>query len=163
MPTLLEMASNIVAAHASTSAMTKDELLVAIREVHAALSDMEKGTMPTAQRAEEPAGFAISKRKAFSKNTVTCMICGKEGMKTLARHLNTAHGVKPGEYRKQFDIPRTQPLAARAYSESRQQMALDRDLGANLAKAREARKAKAEGSPKKTRKASSKKNSAKTL
>ncbi len=69
------------------------------------------------------------------------MICGKE-MKTLARHLKTAHGMKPSEYRKQFEIPRTQPLAARSYSESRRQMAVDRGLGDNLAKARAARKGK---------------------
>jgi predicted transcriptional regulator len=50
--------------------------------------------------------------------------------------------MKPSEYRKMFDIPRTQPLAARAYSESRRQMAIDRGLGENLAKARAA-KAKA--------------------
>ncbi|MHB1400351.1 MAG: MucR family transcriptional regulator, partial [Trichloromonadaceae bacterium] len=37
------------------------------------------------------------------------------------------------------DIPRTQPLAAKAYSESRRQMAIEKDLGAGLAKARAAR------------------------
>jgi predicted transcriptional regulator len=57
-------------------------------------------------------------------------------MKTLARHLGTAQGMKPSEYRKQFGIPRAQPLAAKAYSESRRQMAVDRGLGENLAKAR---------------------------
>jgi predicted transcriptional regulator len=66
------------------------------------------------------------------------MICGK-AMKTLARHLKTAHGMTPSEYRKKFDIPRTQPLAARSYSESRRQMAIDRGLGENLAKARAAK------------------------
>ena len=47
--------------------------------------------------------------------------------------------MKPVEYRRQFDIPRTQPLAARSYSESRRQMAIERGLGENLAKARAAR------------------------
>ena len=40
------------------------------------------------------------------------------------------------EYRKQFDIPRSQSLAAKSYSEKRRQMAIDRGLGENLAKAR---------------------------
>jgi predicted transcriptional regulator len=66
------------------------------------------------------------------------MLCGKE-MKTLSRHLKTAHDMKPTEYRKRFDIPRTQPLAARNYSESRREMAKERGLGENLAKARAAR------------------------
>ena len=60
-------------------------------------------------------------------------------MTALTRHLKTAHGMTPGEYRKQFDIPRTQSLAARAYSEKRRQMAIDRGLGDKLAKARAAR------------------------
>ena len=63
------------------------------------------------------------------------MICGK-GMKTLSRHLKTSHTMTAQEYRKQFDIPRTQPLAAKNYSEKRRQMAIDRGLGEKLAKAR---------------------------
>lgn len=152
MATLLEMTSELVRAHASTSPMTKEELLGEIRSIYKALSDMEKGIAPvvTEQATEEEEVVpAISKRKAFGKSAVTCMICGKS-MKTLARHLKTAHDLKPGEYRKQFGIPRTQPLAAKAYSESRRQMAIDRDLGAGLAKAREARKEKASGGKKKT-------------
>ena len=140
MATILEMATDLVTAHASTSSMTKEELLEEIKEVYSALSAMEKGEMPAEQQAAEEQEEApvVSKRKAFGKNAVTCMICGKQ-MKTLARHLKTAHDMKPTEYRKQFDIPRTQPLAAKAYSESRKQMAIDRGLGENLAKARAAK------------------------
>jgi hypothetical protein len=47
-------------------------------------------------------------------------------------------------YRKQFGIPSGTALAAKDYSEARRQMALERGLGDNLAKARAARaKAKA--------------------
>jgi len=140
MATLLEMATELVTAHASTSSMTKEELLEEIKEVYNVLAAMEKGEMPESEQsvAEDEAAPAVSKRKAFGKNAVTCMICGK-AMKTLARHLRTAHEMTPSEYRKQFDIPRTQPLAAKAYSESRKQMAIDRGLGENLAKARAAK------------------------
>ncbi|BCR04397.1 MucR family transcriptional regulator [Desulfuromonas versatilis] len=139
MATILEMAAEIVAAHASTTAMSKEELVAELGELHKVLAALEKGEEVTLESAEAAAAApAVSRKKAFGKDKVTCMICGKE-MKTLARHLKTAHGLKPGEYRKQFDIPRTQPLAARAYSESRRQMAMDRGLGENLAKARAAR------------------------
>jgi predicted transcriptional regulator len=140
MATLLEMAAEIVAAHASTTSMTKEELVAELVELHQALSALEKGNTVTTETTEavEEAVPAISQKKAFGKDKIICMICGKE-MKTLARHLKTAHGLKPGEYRKQFDIPRTQPLAARNYSESRRQMAVERGLGDNLAKARAAR------------------------
>jgi len=139
MATLLEMAAEIVAAHASTTSLTKEELVGEIQEVHRALTALEKGEAVAAETAEigeeTSAAPTISRKKAFGKDKIICMICGKE-MKTLARHLKTAHGMKPTEYRKQFDIPRDQPLAARNYSESRRQMAIDRGLGDNLAKAR---------------------------
>ena len=140
MATVLEMAAEIVAAHASTTPMTKEELIQEVAELHKALSSLEKGeaVVGEAMAEEAPAGPAVSRKKAFGKDKIICMICGK-AMKTLARHLKSAHGMTAAEYRKQFDIPRTQPLAARAYSESRRQMAVDRGLGENLAKARAAR------------------------
>ena len=69
------------------------------------------------------------------------MICG-QGFKTLKRHLAQAHDLKPGQYRKQFNIPSSMSLTAKSYSESRRQSAIDRGLGDNLAKARAVRAAK---------------------
>jgi predicted transcriptional regulator len=142
MATLLELATEIVSAHACNTTMTKDELIAEIASVYQALAALEKGEVVTAEAAPEEAGPAVSKKKAFGKDKVFCMICGK-GFKTLTRHLNTAHDLKPGQYRKQFDIPRTQSLAAKNYSESRRQMAIDRGLPDVLAKARAARMKKA--------------------
>ena len=59
--------------------------------------------------------------------------------------LTTVHGLKPGQYRKQFNVPKGQPLAATEYVTKRRQMALDRGLGENLAVARAARKARQTG------------------
>ena len=144
MATITEMAADIVAAHASTTRMTKEELISELSTVYQTLAALEKGEAVAVAAAsteeEAPAAPAISLKKAFGKDKVACMICGKE-MKTLARHLKTAHDLKPTEYRKQFNIPRTQSLAARSYSERRRAMALERGLGDNLAKARAAKKA----------------------
>jgi predicted transcriptional regulator len=120
--------------------MSSQELIGEIHEVYAALQAIERGEVvsPETSEALQEETPAISRRKAFGKDKITCMICGKS-MKTLARHLKTAHDMKPGEYRKRFGIPRTQPLAAKAYSESRKQMAIDLGLGEGLAKARAAR------------------------
>lgn len=138
MATLLEMAVEIVAAHASTTNMSKEELIAEISSVYQALAAIEKGEEVPGETPAEEAAPSISKKKAFGKDKVICMICGK-GMKTLTRHIKTAHALTPGQYRKQFGIPRTQSLAARSYSESRRQMAIDRGLPEKLAKAREAR------------------------
>jgi len=142
MATLLEMATEIVSAHACNTTMTKDELIAEIASVYQALSALEKGETVGAEQAEETKP-AISAKKSIGKNAITCLICGKS-MKTLTRHLKTAHDLKPGQYRKQFGIPSSQSLAAKSYSESRRQMAIDRGLGEGLAKARAARATKAE-------------------
>lgn len=139
MATLLEMAADIVSAHASSTGLSKTELLAELQEVYTALSALEKGeAVATGTLVDEEAGPVITMRKAMGKKQITCMICGKE-MKTLTRHLMTAHDMKPGAYRKQFGIPAGTALAAKDYSESRRQMAIDKDLGAGLAKARAAR------------------------
>jgi len=147
MSKLLEMAAEIVKAHVSKTSVNKEELLAEIGEVHNVLAKLYKGeeiegSLESAEGFEEEADIVpvLSARKAFKKDKVACMICGKE-MKTLSRHLKAAHDMTPKEYRQKFNIPKTQPLAAKNYSESRRQMAIDRGLGDNLAKAR-ANKAK---------------------
>ncbi len=144
MATLLELAAEIVSSHASSSPMSGDELVQEIRNVFTALQALETGKEAAAPGMEEGRP-AISVKEAFKKNEVVCMICGKGGMKTLTRHLKQAHDMKPGAYRKQFGIPRTQSLTARAFSESRRKMAQERGLAANLAKARAVRAAKIGG------------------
>lgn len=141
MATLLEMAVEIVSAHASATNLTKDELIAEIASVYQALAVLEKGGTVATEQIEETKP-AISAKKSIGKNAITCLICGK-AMKTLTRHLKTAHGLKPGQYRKQFGISSSQSLAAKSYSESRRQMAIDRGLGEGLAKARAARAKKA--------------------
>ncbi len=137
MANIMEMAADIVAAHASTTPMSKEELVSELNEVYSTLSALEKGTPVDIDKVAEETPV-VSRKKAFGKEKIYCMICGK-GFKTLSRHLKTAHNMTATDYRKQFNIPRSQSLAAKNYSESRRKMAIDRDLAGNLAKARAAR------------------------
>lgn len=150
MANLTELASEIVMAHASLKSMTTDELLSEIKLVYETLKKLEAGEVPPV--AEEEQKPAISAKQSIKPNEVICLICGKGGMKTLARHLSTAHDMKPGEYKKQFGIPSKQPLAAKKFSEGRRKLAQERGLADNLAKAREARKAKLEAAKPKAKK-----------
>lgn len=139
--TLLELTASIVSSHASMSEMTSDELLQEIQKVYASLQKLESAGTEPAETPESKTPV-MTVKKAFQPDQVFCMICGKGGMKTLTRHLVKVHGMKPGEYRKQFGIPREQALTAKNFSEARRQMAQDRGLAENLAKAREVRAAK---------------------
>jgi predicted transcriptional regulator len=62
-------------------------------------------------------------------------------MKTLTRHLTTAHQVSAKEYKQQFGIAAKQSLSAKNLTESRKAGALARGTGDNLAKARAVRAA----------------------
>lgn len=142
MATLTEMASEIVMAHASLTSMTTEELLKEIKLVYETLKQLEAGV--TAQAAQEEKKPELSAKQSIKANEVICLICGKGGMKTLARHLNQVHNITPREYKKQFDIPSKQPLAAKKFSESRKKLAEERGLADNLAKARQIRMANIE-------------------
>lgn len=139
MSDLLSLTAEIVAAHASNTQMTTDDLYKEIERVHATLKALESGT--SVETLEQPKQLTL--KQAFKKDEVVCMVCGKGGFKTLKRHLAQAHDLKPGQYRKQFGIPSSQNLVAKSYSESRRQTAIDKGLGAGLEKARATRKANA--------------------
>jgi predicted transcriptional regulator len=139
--TLLELTTDIVTSHASVSAMSTEDLIQEIQKVYSTLQGLEKGE-PEAGAAAEAKAPAMSLKKAFQADQVFCMVCGKGGMKTLARHLAQVHGMKPGAYKKQFGIPSGQALTAKNFSEARKKMAQERGLADNLAKAREIRAAK---------------------
>jgi predicted transcriptional regulator len=139
MATILELTSDIVSSHASASRMSSDELVLDIQKVHATLKALESGIEVIS--VNEKVQPTITVKQAFKKNEVICMLCGKGKMKTLVRHLNIAHEMKPGQYRKQFGIPSKQSLTAKSFSDSRRKSAVEKGLADNLAKARETRAA----------------------
>ncbi len=141
MASLLELAAEIVSSHASTSKISGDDLLQEIQKIYETLKALEAGREVAVAGAEEEKKPAITVRQAFKQNEVICMICGKGGMKTLARHLAQAHDMTPAEYRKQFGIKREQALAAKSFSEARRKFARERGMADALAKAREVRAA----------------------
>jgi len=138
---LVELTASIVSSHAVGTEMSSDELILEINRVFAALKKLETEGA-AADAAPVPAVPVISLKKAFQSDQVTCMVCGKSGFKTLTRHLKQAHDLKPGQYRKQFNIPSSQSLTAKNYSEARRKSANENNLAANLEKARAVRAAK---------------------
>src|SRR5664279_5110150 len=101
--TLVELTASIVSSHAAGSEMTSDDLIQEINKVYATLKRLEtEGTVTEAGNV--PPAPAMTFKKAFQNDQVSCMICGKTGFKTLTRHLKQTHELKPGQYRKQFNL-----------------------------------------------------------
>ena len=140
-PTLLELTASIVSSHAAVSELSTEELVQEIQKVYSTLQNLES-TPVEAPVPEETKTPAIPVKKSIQADQVICLICGKDKMKTLTRHLAQVHNMKPGAYRKQFGIPSGQSLTAKNFSEARRKMAQERGLADNLAKAREVRAAK---------------------
>lgn len=137
--TLLQMTADIVASHASMNEISQEELLAEIDKVFKKLAGLSEGCeTEEGAVAEEKVTAAVPLEAAFGADKVFCMVCGK-GMKTLKRHISTAHGLKPGQYRKQFGIPAGTPLVAKTYSDARKKMAQKLNLADRLVKARAAR------------------------
>lgn len=143
---LIALTADIVASHAYTREMSKEELLSEIDVVFAKLASLggtESAAEPSteAEASEETAVGkpAVPLEAAFGADKVFCMVCG-QGMKTLKRHIKTSHDMMPGQYRKAFGIPAGTPLVAKNYSEARKKMAKDLNLAGRLVKARAARK-----------------------
>lgn len=139
---LVELTASIVSSHAVGTEMSSDELIQEINKVFATLKKLD--TDGTVEEVIDPtiAAPAMTLKKAFQNDQVGCLVCGKTGFKTLTRHLKQAHSLKPGQYRRQFNIPSSQSLTAKNYSEARRKSANDNNLAANLEKARAVRAAK---------------------
>jgi len=140
--TLVELTAGIVSSHAAGTEMSSDDLIQEINRVFTTLKKLETEGALATEGAAAPGAPAMSIKKAFQNDQVCCLICGKTGFKTLTRHLKQAHDLKPGQYRKQFNIPAAQSLTAKNYSEARRKAANENNLAANLEKARAVRAAK---------------------
>lgn len=119
---LAELTAQIVSAYVANNSIRPAELPDVIRAVAASL--------PIERKAEEPAKPvpAVSVRKSIGQDYLVCLVCGKR-QKTLKRHLATAHGMSPAEYREQFGLDRDYPMVAPAYSSARSEMAKQLGLG----------------------------------
>ncbi|MBL0226262.1 MAG: MucR family transcriptional regulator [Geobacteraceae bacterium] len=136
MANLIRITEQIVTAFLANNQLTSEKLNQLINEVYATLQALEAGSPITIGTTATPEVPKLTIKQAFKKDEVVCMVCGKGGFKILKRHIGQAHGLKPGQYRKQFGIPSSQSLSAKSYSESRRQTALDNNLADGLAKAR---------------------------
>ncbi len=147
---LLQLTADIVASHVSMNEMGQEDLLSEIDKVYRKLATLagEEVAEKAAEAAEAeetgeeaPAQPVVPPDVAFGKDKIYCMICGK-GMKTLKRHLHTAHGLDPKAYLTKFGLPTNTPLVSQEYSEQRKRMAAELGLAEKLVEARAARAAK---------------------
>ena len=131
---LTEMAADIVEAQASHTAMSAEDLDLALRKAFDALKSIkaiEEGA------DAEPA--AMVPTESIQRNKIVCLECGKEFKQLGNRHLKE-HGLDSKAYRKKYGFSARQPLSAKSLSAKRRKTAKALGLADKL---QEARKAKA--------------------
>lgn len=120
-----EIAGAIVASYVENNQMPADQVPGFIQNVMQALrTGGGEGTAAPAE-ALKP---AVPVRKSVTPDAVTCLVCG-QSLKTLKRHIRTAHGMSEQEYREAFNLPRSHPLVSPNYSKQRTEMAKRIGLG----------------------------------
>jgi predicted transcriptional regulator len=115
----------VVAAYVANHALPASELPTIIRVVHAALRGV--GQAPATEPAPARTPAVLVKRSV----TPDHLVCLEDGVHliTLKRHLLTAHGLTPEEYRARWGLAWDYPMAAPNYSERRAAFARSIGLG----------------------------------
>ena len=121
---LLSLTSNIVAAHVSNNAVAPGDVPTLIRDVYDVLAEVG-GTAPKEEERPVP---AVPIKKSVTPDYLICLEDGKK-LKILKRHLKTAYGMTPEEYREKWGLPADYPMVSPNYARQRSQLAKEIGLG----------------------------------
>ncbi|HTV30523.1 MAG TPA: MucR family transcriptional regulator [Xanthobacteraceae bacterium] len=109
----------IVAAYVGHNTIAASELPALIASVDKALAE-----------PVEPALLApaVPVRRSVKDHVIICLDCGWSGQ-MLRRHLMTAHGLTPDQYRERWKLSRNYPLVTKNYASRRSELAKAFGLG----------------------------------
>jgi predicted transcriptional regulator len=145
----LALISNIAASYLRRNSVGVDQIGTVVSAITNAIEQASKeiggGAAPATQStstAKSAGGGqqpAVPIKKSVQPEYIVCL---EDGLKarTLKRHLRTAHGMTPDQYREKWGLPDDYPLTAPAYSASRSKMAKKLGLGRKAGATRVRRK-----------------------
>ncbi len=124
---VIALTADIVAAYVSKNPIRGAELPDLIATVHASLL----GTSDP--KVEEPAPElkpAVPIKKSVTPDYIISLEDGRK-FKSLRRHLQTAFGMTPDDYRAKWGLPPDYPMVAPGYAAKRSELAKATGLGSN--------------------------------
>jgi len=121
---LLTLTTEIIAAHVGHNAVAPADVPALIQSVHQALAAVG-GAAPVAEPAQQP---AVPIRRSVQPDHLVCLEDGRK-MKMLKRHLMTAYGMTPDDYRQKWGLPASYPMVAPSYAQRRSALAKEIGLG----------------------------------
>jgi predicted transcriptional regulator len=133
----LTLVAEIAASYLRRNSVGIDQIGTVVTSVTNAIEEAAKaingGDAPETRSAStngstEGQQPAVPIKKSVQSEYIVCLEDGFHA-RTLKRHLGTAHGMTPEQYREKWGLPDEYPLTAPAYSESRSKMAKKLGLG----------------------------------
>lgn len=120
---MLSLTARIVAAHVSNNTVAINDLTPLIHDVYRALTNVGITTV-TPERPQP----AVPVKKSVTPEYIVCLEDGKK-LKMLKRHLKTAYGMSPEQYRERWGLGPDYPMVAPNYAEHRSSLAKKIGLG----------------------------------
>jgi predicted transcriptional regulator len=128
---LLALTADIVSSHVANNSVAVNDLPTLIQNVYASLSGLGTPTAAPEVRAEP----AVPVRSSIKPDYIVCLEDGKK-LKMLKRHLMTAYGMTPDDYRTKWGLPADYPMVAPNYAEARRVLAKSIGLGTTKSRTR---------------------------
>ncbi len=120
---MLEMTTEIVAAHVGNNPIPVADLPNLIQDVYKTLVSV--GAEPQAAERPKP---AVPVKKSVYPDYIVCLEDGKK-LKMLKRHLKSAYNMTPEEYRERWGLSADYPMVAPNYARHRSNLAKEIGLG----------------------------------
>lgn len=120
---LLELTVKVVSSHISNNTVSSDQLSELIRQVYQTLNTIDKN----GSESEKLQPVVPIKRSVFP-DYIVCLEDGKK-LKMLKRHIQSAYGLTPEQYRERWNLPADYPMVAPNYAERRSSLARKIGLG----------------------------------
>jgi predicted transcriptional regulator len=135
--TKLALISNIAANYLRRNSAGVDQIGTVVLSITKAIEQAAKeigdggfSEVPSSppDASENTQSPAVPIKKSVQREYIVCLEDGIHA-RTLKRHLGTAHGMTPDQYREKWGLPSDYPLIAPAYSAARSKMAKKLGLG----------------------------------
>lgn len=130
---LLALTADIVSSHVANNSVAVNDLPQLIQNVFATLAGLATPQKAPEVRPEP----AVPVRQSIKPDYIVCLEDGKK-LKMLKRHLMTAYGMTPDDYRAKWGLAADYPMVAPNYAESRRQLA--KSIGLGTTRSRTAKK-----------------------
>ena len=132
---LLALTTEIVSAHVSNTQVDRESLGSLIQSVFDTLNGLGSEDQTPVELTP-----AVPVKKSVTDEYIICLEDGKK-LKMLKRHLMTAYGMTPEEYRAKWGLRHDYPMVAPSYAAKRQELAKTIGLGRKRAEVAEVKPA----------------------